>query len=73
MLPLCQRSPSSENGAYRPISVTPFLSNIFEKIVAKKLSHFLESSSLLPPQFSYRRGLGTCDNFSHYLTVYRLF
>ena len=44
------------------IYITPFLSKVFEKIVAGKLAHFLESNSmLLPSQFSYRRGLGTCD------------
>ena len=46
----------------RPISTTPLLSKVFEKIVAGKLSNFLESNSLLPiTQFSYRRGLRTCN------------
>ena len=41
---------------------TSLLSNVFEKIVAGKLNHISESNSLLSPsQFSYRRGLGTCD------------
>ena len=44
---------------------------IFEKIVSRRLIHFLESNSLLPPsQFSYRRGQGTCDALlilSHHL------
>ena len=43
---------------HRRISITP----VFEKIVARKLSHFLQSNCLLlPSQFSYRRVLGTCD------------
>ena len=44
---------------------------VFEKIVAGKFSHYLVSNSLFPPsQFSYRRGLGTCDallTLSHHL------
>ena len=42
------------------ISITSLRSKVFEKIVAGKLSHFLESNSLLPSsQFSYCTGLGT--------------
>ena len=52
---------SAEVGDYRRLSITPLLSKVFEKIVARKLNHFLESYCLLPPpQISYRRGL-TCD------------
>ena len=46
---------------------------VLEKIVAGKLSHFLESNSLLPlSQFSYRRGLGALDallTMLHHLQV----
>ena len=66
-------SASSDVGGYRPISITPVLSKVFEKIVSGKLSHFLERNSmLLLSQFSYRRGLGTCDallTLSHTLQV----
>ena len=42
---------------------------VFEKIVAGKLSNFLESNSLLPfSQFSYRGDLETCDVL---LTTYK--
>ena len=63
MLSLCQRvSPSSDIGNYCPISITPLLSMVYEKIVTRKLDYFLESNRLLPPsQFSCRRGLETCD------------
>ena len=72
VFPVPKRSPSSAVGDYnRPISITPVLSKVFEKIVAGKLSHCLESNSLLPTlQFLYRRGLGTCDallTLSHHL------
>ena len=52
---------------------THILSKLYEKIVARKLCHFLEGYSLLPPsQFSYRRILATCDDLltmSHTLQV----
>ena len=38
-----------------------FLSKVFEKIAAGKLSQFLKSNSMVPSsQFWYRRGLGIC-------------
>ena len=71
VVPVPKGSPSSDVGDYRPLSITPVLSKVFEKIVAGKLSHYLESNSVLPPsQSSYRRGLGTCDvllTMSHHL------
>ena len=67
-------SPSSEVGDYRLISIKLFRlpsAKAFEKIVAWKLSQFVESNRLLPSsQFAYRRGLKTCDvllTLSHHL------
>ena len=66
-------SASSNAGDYRPISIMPVLSKVFEKIVTGKLSNFFKSNSIHPPsQFSYPRGLGTCDallTLSHRLQV----
>ncbi len=47
---------------YRPISITPVLSKVFEKLLSSRLSSYLERSGSLPrTQFAYRKGLGTCD------------
>ena len=47
---------------YRPISVTPVLSNVFERLISLCFSRFLERSGVLPShQYSYRNNLGTCD------------
>ncbi|MEM8780580.1 MAG: reverse transcriptase family protein, partial [Cyanobacteria bacterium P01_G01_bin.49] len=47
---------------YRPISITPVLSKIYEKLLSRKLSRFVEVSNLLPnTQFGFRTGLGTTD------------
>ena len=42
---------------YRPISITPVLSKVFERLYA-----YAESNNLFPNlQFGFRKGLGTCD------------
>ena len=47
---------------YRPISITPILSKVFERLVASRFGKFMERQGLFPShQYSYRKGLGTCD------------
>ena len=53
---------SLHSGNYRPISLTPILSKVFERLVSVRLGHFMEGRYVLPTsQFAYRKGLGTCD------------
>ena len=60
--PIPKGSLSSLVSGYRPISITPCLSKIFERLISTRLSRFLERSGLLPEhQYAYRKGLGTCD------------
>ena len=71
VVPVPKGAPSSLVSNYRPISITPVLSKIFERVIALKFGRFLEDHSLLPScQFAYRKGLGTCDallTVSHHL------
>ena len=47
---------------YRPILITPVLSKVFERLIALRFGRFLERSGVLSShQYSYRKGLGTCD------------
>ena len=47
---------------YRPISITPILSKLFERLLAKRLNAYAESNNLFPSQqFGFRKGLGACD------------
>ena len=57
------KGPSSFSVAnYRPISITPVLSKVFERLVAVRLGRFIAHCGVLPTtQFAYRKGLGTCD------------
>ena len=47
---------------YQPISITPVLSKVFERLIALRFGRFLERPGVLPShQYSYRKRLGTCD------------
>ena len=47
---------------YRPTTITPVLSKVFERLIAVCFGQFLERSGILSShQYSYRKGLGTCD------------
>ena len=52
--------PDTEN--YRPLSITPILSQLYEKLVFHKIASFGEKYGILPAaQFSYRKGQGCAD------------
>ena len=56
------KGPSAFVCNYRPISITPVLSKVFERLIALHFGRFLERSVVLSShQYSYRKGLGTCD------------
>ena len=60
--PIPKGPPSSSASNYRPISITPILLKVFERLVSVRLGHFMEGRGVLPTtQFAYRKGLGTCD------------
>ena len=60
--PIPKGPPSSSASNYRPISLTPILSKVLERLVSVRLGRFMEERGMLPnTQFAYRRGLGTCD------------
>ena len=58
-----RKGPSSSSVAnYRPISITPVLSKVFEGLVVIRLGRLMEHCGVLPTtQFAYRKGFGTCD------------
>ena len=46
----------------RPISITPVLSKIFERLISLRFGRFLERFGFLSSHhYSYRKSLGTCD------------
>ena len=51
-------APSPDRENFRPISVTPIMSKVYEKFVSHKLSSFCEKYGLLhAAQFAYGKGL----------------
>ena len=47
---------------YRPISVLPFLSKVFERLVHGRMMRFLDQNNILyDGQFGFRPGMGTSD------------
>ena len=60
--PIPKSPPSSSASNYRPISLIPILSKVFERLVSVRLGRFMEGKGVLPTtQFAYRKGLGTYD------------
>ena len=60
-IPKGPRSPWASN--YRPISLTPILCKVFERLLSVRLGRFMECRGvLLTTQFAYRKGLGTSDD-----------
>ena len=71
--PIPKGPPSSSASNYRPISLAPILSKVFERLVSVRLGRFMERRGVLPTtQFSYRKGLGTCDALLCVATPYRV-
>jgi hypothetical protein len=62
VVPIPKGMVSSMPKDYRPISITPVLSKVFESLISGRLRRFMEAESLFPPhQYAYRQCLGTCD------------
>ena len=60
--PILKGPSSSSVCFYQPISITPVLSKVFERLVVVRLGQFMEHCGVLPTtQFAYRKGLGSCD------------
>lgn len=62
VVPLFKSGSKDELGNFRPISVLPVLSKVFEKIVLNQLlSHFNRNKLLHTQQFGFTRGRSTTD------------
>ena len=54
--PAFKDGPADESGNYRPISVLPVVSRLFEKLIYDQLHHYLDSNKLIfEKQSAYRR------------------
>ena len=62
VVPIPKGPVSSLVTGFRPISITPVLSKVYERLVSSRLSVFMEREGIFPRhQYAYRKNLGTCD------------
>ena len=58
--PVFKKGPSADPASYRPISVLPAISKIFEAMIAKRIVTFFEENEYLSEdQYGFRAGRGT--------------
>jgi len=74
VLKIAQVIPIHKSGAktnicnYRPVSLLPTLSKLFEKLMNIRFSHYIESNKILNEhQFGFRKGLNTSDAVVEFL------
>ena len=62
VVPVFKSGSTSSVGNYRPISILPIFSKIFEKVVHKQVSDFLFFNNILNPnQYGFRKNHSTAD------------
>lgn len=61
--------------SYRPISLFPCITKVFERLIKSRLQWYLEHFDLLPSaQYGFRKGYGTIDAVTHLVTdIYTCF
>jgi len=68
VVPIFKSGDSKFPGNYRPISTLSVMSKIFEKLMQKQLSHFINSNNILSPvQFGFVRNSSTSDAILEFL------
>ena len=67
IIPIHKKGDARTPSNYRPISILPFLSKIFEKIIySRLLNHFTFNEILSVHQFGFRRQMSTFDAITHF-------
>lgn len=62
VIPLFKSGDSAEAGNYRPVSILPTLSKVFEKVILNQVqAHFNRNDLLHNKQFGFTRGKSTID------------
>lgn len=60
--PVFKNGPKDKPSSYRPISVIPIISKIFEILVYDQISNFLEGNNIISiSQYGFRKGKSTVD------------
>ncbi|WP_165351373.1 reverse transcriptase family protein, partial [Enterobacter cloacae complex sp. 2DZ2F20B] len=65
MVPIYKKGDPDDIGNYRPISLLPIFSKIFEKLMLQQITKYLNKYNLLTlQQFGFRKGLSTSTAIS---------
>ena len=68
IIPIFKSGDSNSTANYRPISMLPFLSKIFEKLMCTRLNSYLKSNSILcTNQFVFRKNSNTSNAIVEFL------
>lgn len=68
VLPLFKKGDKADCANYRPVSILPVFSKVFEKAMQSRITEFFEQHSLLAPvQFGFRKGRNTTDAIVHFI------
>jgi hypothetical protein len=66
-----QGKPPNEVTLYRPISLLPIISTLFEKLLLKRLKPLIESKNLIPShQFGFRDKHATSDQIHRITNIF---
>lgn len=71
VIPVFKKGDRNEIANYRPISLLPIFSKVFEKCIASRIMNYLESNDLLIDcQYGFRKGMSTASailNLTNYI------
>ena len=68
IIPIFKSGDSNSTANYRPISMLPFLSEMFEKLMCARLDSYLKSNNILcTNQFGFRKNSNTPDAIIEFL------
>ena len=67
IIPIYKKGDARIPANYRPISLLPYLSKIFEKVIFSRLmNHFILNEIISPYQFGFRKQISTLDAIIHF-------
>ena len=67
VVPIYKKGDARNPSNYRPISLLPYLSKIYEKIIYSRLLNHLDNNNIISPcQFGFRKGISTLDAIIHF-------
>jgi len=68
VIPIYKKGSSSQMENYRPISLLPILSKVFEKVFYNRLNSFCELNNVISnTQFGFRKGKSTADAINAFM------